>query len=600
MTSSRVLGSILAALFLGGCVSGGNTLVSDEAALSAPRVTTHRDGDDLLSAGLGLDGLRNPIAPAVADPDRPTSEELRRRAVHSNWRGIADLASGRGLGSMANAFPNVPGREWSRLVSLPGRRHPHQVLVQVPDTFDALQRCLVVSAASGSRGIYGAIAVAGAWALPKGCAVAYTDKGAGSGLFDVDGGDGARIDGTRAVDGQLDFRPVAVAEAAAEDKDAEDEDAEDKDAEDKDTPHRVAFKHAHSGDNPEADWGRHVLLAAEFGLQALNAAFPDQAPFTAANTRVIAVGISNGGGAVLRAAELDHDGMFDAVVAGAPNIAAPTSGRVLYDYVTEAALFAPCALPAIKEGVAMLPPAARDAVAGLRCTSLHQAGLLTAADAKAQSQEALDHLLAQGWSTEAIALYEQGVAFDLWRAVASAYAQAYTASSVHAPVCGYGYAMLGADGAARASSAAERALWWSDASGIAPTAGIAIVDTLATGPDPAFAGLMCLRQLWLGNGEASQRLRSGIAATRGNARPLSPMVHILHGIDDGLIPIDFSSRPYVAAVRANGIEIKFTEVPDAQHFDAFVGLPTMSRYQPLLPHVYAALDKALAEVLARH
>ena len=52
----------------------------------------------------------------------------------------------------------------------------------------------------------------------------------------------------------------------------------------------IAVKHAHSGDNPEADWGRHVLQAARFGLQALNEAFPQQAPFTAANTRIIAFG----------------------------------------------------------------------------------------------------------------------------------------------------------------------------------------------------------------------------------------------------------------------------------------------------------------------
>ncbi|UWX03521.1 hypothetical protein H1235_10615 [Pseudoxanthomonas sp. NC8] len=81
----------------------------------------------------------------------------------------------------------------------------------------------------------------------------------------------------------------------------------------------VAIKHAHSQDNPEADWGRHVKQAAEFALAALGRAFPQAAPFTFDNTRVIAVGISNGGGAVLRAAELEGD-WLDAVVAGEPNV----------------------------------------------------------------------------------------------------------------------------------------------------------------------------------------------------------------------------------------------------------------------------------------
>jgi hydroxybutyrate-dimer hydrolase len=303
---------------------------------------------------------------------------------------------------------------------------------------------------------------------------------------------------------------------------------------------------------------------------------------------------------VLRAAELDEHGMFDAVIAAAPNISAPASGRTLFDYSTEAALYAPCALPAINHAVAMMPPAARDAVAKLRCASMQQAGLLKSGDAAAQSQEALDHLLAQGWSPKAIALFEQGVAFELWRAVGATYAQAYARAGIDEPVCGYGFAMLGTDGSARASTAAERAVWWSDGSGIAPTVGIGIVDTLAGGTDPAFAGLMCLRKLWSGDDVLALKLRAGIAETRSTARPLSASVHVLHGVDDGLIPIDFSSRPYVQAVRDNGHSIQFTEVPDAQHFDAFVAFPTMSRYQPLLPHVYQALDAALAEALARH
>ena len=53
------------------------------------RVTEHRGDDDLLTAGLGLDGLRTMVAPAFADPAHPTPAELRRRAIWANWRGIA-------------------------------------------------------------------------------------------------------------------------------------------------------------------------------------------------------------------------------------------------------------------------------------------------------------------------------------------------------------------------------------------------------------------------------------------------------------------------------------------------------------------------------
>src|SRR4249919_1060812 len=209
------------------------------------RATDHRSGDDLLTGGLGLAGLRAMAAPTFKDPANPTEAEVRRRALWNNWRGIADLGPLGNYGTLYGSTANVPGREFSAEARLPGASQPHRVLVQVPDAFDQAKRCVVVTASSGSRGIYGAIAVAGAWGLPKGCAVAYTDKGAGTDYID---------------------------HGAA----------------------GVEVKHAHSQRNPEADWGRHVKQAADFALQSLTQAFPDRTPFRYDNTRVIAVGVSNG------------------------------------------------------------------------------------------------------------------------------------------------------------------------------------------------------------------------------------------------------------------------------------------------------------------
>ena len=64
----------------------------------------------------------------------------------------------------------------------------------MPDHFDKAHRCLVVAPSSGSRGVYGAISLAGAWGLPKGCAVAYTDKGTGPGYFDYADDSGVQLD----------------------------------------------------------------------------------------------------------------------------------------------------------------------------------------------------------------------------------------------------------------------------------------------------------------------------------------------------------------------------------------------------------------------
>lgn len=585
MKIKPVIFAILSAITLIGCGAGLKPVqmmkelnrndTSWRFADAEIRLSVHRDNDDLLTAGLGLEGLLSLTAPELADENAPTASELRRRALYANWRGIADLASGHGLGAMSVALPNIPGREWTTFSRLPGRKQTHRLLAQVPDAFDQRQRCLVVTAASGSRGIYGAIAVASAWGLPKGCAVVHTDKAAGSGFFDIDSNEGFALDGTPSNGTHLDFdpRPVNI-----------------------DQPHRIALKHMHSGDNSEADWGLHVLQAVHFGLYALAEAFPAQAPFTTENTRIIAVGISNGGAAILRASELDELGIFDAVIASEPNITAP-GARPLFDYATEAALYAPCAMTVIKNAPAMLPVAVRDQMAAQRCASLHTAGLLISTTPQMQQKEALERLQASGWSMPALMLSEQNVAFDLWRTVALAYAQTYAQTPVDQPVCGAEFAIVGPDGKPRASTPAERAIWWSDSSGIAPTVGISLLDRMAAGSDPAFAALQCARSLWEGDHALSATVRAAIAKTTATARPRSKHIHILHGIGDGLIPIDFSSRPYVRAVRNHGIEIEFSEIENAQHFDSFIAFPVMSHYQAMLPHVHRALDAALDKLM---
>lgn len=541
---------------------------------SAERTTTHRDDDDLLTAGLGIAGLRGLAPPAFADATAPTAEELRRRAIWSNWRGIADLAPGGGYGDIYGSTAMVPGREFSAFATVPGARHPHRVLVQVPDGFDHKRRCVLVAPSSGSRGVYGAIAVAGAWGLPKGCAVAYTDKGTGTDYFDLDTRSGARADGVVATAGQgaeLAFAPETPAKASG-----------------------VAFKHAHSQDNPEADWGRHVKQAAEFALEALNRAFPDDAPFTFANTRMIAVGISNGGGAVLRAAEMDGD-WLDAVVAGEPSIYVEgAGGRALYDYTTEAALLMPCALLAMDD----LPqPPLQVQARGVwtqRCAALKAAGMIEGDDADAQARDAHARLRAQGWTEEALRAGALSVGFDLWRAVGVTYASAYGRYGVGEHPCGFSYAMQNPDMTARIATPQERASWWSDASGIPPGAGVGIIDEVAK-VDPSVTRLRCLRDLWGGASTDADRVRRGIAETRAGLPREGLPVTVIHGVDDGLIPMAFTSAPYVANARAAGRDVRYWQVRNAQHFDAFLGLPDYgARYLPMLPYVYAALDRTLA------
>jgi hydroxybutyrate-dimer hydrolase len=90
-------------------------------------------------------------------------------------------------------------------------------------------------------------------------------------------------------------------------------------------------------------------------------------------------------------------------------------------------------------------------------------------------------------------------------------------------------------------------------------------------------------------------VRKGIAETRAELPRKGLPVTVIHGVDDGLIPMAFTSAPYVAHARAAGRDVRFWQVRNAQHFDAFLGLPDYgARYLPMLPYVYAALDRTLA------
>ena len=570
----RAAAPALAALLLAACASGGQPEVGQAMSFSDQRSSEHRGADDLLSGGLGLAGLRAPVAPAFADPERPSVAELRRRALWTSWRGIADLRPG-GLGEGYGSLEPVPGREFHALARVPGANHPHRVMLQLPDAFDADRPCVVVTASSGSRGIYGSISVAGAWGLPRGCAVAYTDKGAGSDYFDLDAGLGIDAAGNAGAAGpDAVFTPDAADGATG-----------------------VAFAHGHSQDNPEADWGRHVRQAADFALEQLNQALPASAPFNHGNTRIIAVGISNGGGAVLRAAELEGD-WLDAVVAGEPSVYSGGAGsRSLYDYTTEAALLMPCALAGREDlPVSPLTPAA-DPLKAARCASLAEAGLVEGADMAAQADSAWQRLLDAGWSEQALRAGALSVDFDLWRSVAITYASAYGRYRAGEHPCGVGFSAQNADFSPRPATAAERAAWWSDAGGIPPGSGVGIIDPKLAAPDLAWAGLQCLRALAVEQGGDARRVQAGVQATRAALPREGLPVVLVHGVDDGLIPIAFTSDPYAAWAREAGREVSLWRVNQAQHFDGFLVLPDYaSRYVPLIPYVHAALDRVVAHL----
>lgn len=523
------------------------------------RVSEHRDDDDLISAGLGLDGLMA-AAPTPADPDNPTAAELRRLAIHNAWNSLSALSPAGGIGGLLVELENQPGREFAAFRTLPGHRHPARLLVQLPDSFSTQNPCLIVVPASGSRSVHGGIPLAAPWARQHDCATVYTDKGAGTDYFDYSDGQGVALSGQRATMDEevLGFEPD--------------------NAEARLGSSAVAMAHAHSGDHPEADWGRFVLDAVHFGLEVLNESLEGE--FSPANTRIIAAGLSNGGGAVLRAAEQDEDGLLDGVVALMPNIS-PAGVSHLYDYATLAAIYQPCTLADAETTMKMpLGNPLLVAAGQARCQSLAEAGLLEAPEAGL----AREVLRTAGFDAPALELGAVNAALDLWRTVAASYASAYLRRDAFAMPCRFQMS-------ASQATLAQRNSWWATHSGVGPGGGIDMLDRMVSGQDSALPGIRCLRGLWTGQEEDSQALRQSVDATRASAELPGIPVLIVHGRDDGLIPAALSSRAYVQQARQLGGELVYWEVRNAQHFDVLLNAPGLDqKFVPMLPYGWAGLE----------
>lgn len=519
-----------------------------------PPVRSAYDGrtDDLLTAGLGLDGLR--AMPTAPDAQRLSSfAERRRRAIHQNWRGLADLAA-----PMDDR--RVAGVEYLGVVAARGRLPASGFLLQIPADFDTQRPCLLVTAASGSRGVYGSLPTVGAWGLRRGCAVVTDDKGLGMRVIDRTAGAVTAFDGT-----VLPFSDPARGTAAF--------------------PHALEMAHAHAQPASEALWGRLLLRAGEVALRLLSAEFPDAPRFTPARTLIITAGISNGGGAVLQALEADGGRFFDGAVASEPNVLV-AGAQTLYDYATQHALLQPCAV--LAEDLAKIPLGFVVTAGAMRnrswCADLATDGIVSGPDPAAQAADARRQLVGSGIEPAALRLGAVNLQLNLWTSVAATYLQSYLRRGPADAACGIGFAATDAEGRPRALSDAERLALFSDGTGIAPTAGIQLVVDGAAAPVLAYRTVRCLRDLVPATASAT---RAAQVTGRTGRRP----VVVLHGRADGLVPIAHSSRPYVAAAGRHNPQLRFVELVRGQHFDALLSLPGMrTDHVAMQPAVDRALD----------
>lgn len=588
------------------------------------RYAVDGSSDDLLTAGLGVEGLRGP-PPAFADPERPTPRELRRRAVYAAYRGLVDVTAAGGFGRMYGPRDGhgIAGVEYLAAVRTPDGRGVTSVLVQIPSAFDPGDPGLLAVASSGSRGIYGALPTAAEWGLRRGYAVVHTDKGTGVGVWDLDRGRGYRIDGSLTEDPGdplLTYAPERSAELAAFARRE---------------PHTLLFKHAQSGLNPEADWGAYLLQAIRLGFELINRELGGRLrrPLSPGNALVLAAGVSNGGGAVLRALERDRAGWISGALACEPN--AMVSGRTagleihyggrrlkdagiaLYDYTSLHYLYQPCAVLAETDAAApfFAATAASRPRLEARCAGLQELGLLPPGPAAAAAAAAREQLLEAGMLPQGLRLGHFNLLSNLWPALTVSYAWAYARRPPWDPYAGASFAATGADGRPRALTEAEAVSLWADSNGIAPTGAVALCTrdaggvrcannegglglALAYAPDRVLA-----RAVHTVTGLPADRAAMLAAVRRGQEQVVmsgrlgNRPVILLHGRADSLIPVNHASRAYYAVnQRDRGArdELRYYELEHGHHFDGYLALPGLAEgYVPMQVWLCRGLDALL-------
>lgn len=570
--------------------------------------TASYDGssDDLLTAGLGWDGLAAANAPATSAT--PTKAELRKLAIWTNYRALVDMTSAGGYGRLfgpnvsltgtadtTTGAGKVAGTEYLAYDDDGTHRRNVTMLVQVPNSFDAKNPCIVTATSSGSRGVYGAISAAGEWGLKRGCAVAYTDKGSGNGAHEIDSDTVTLIDGTTSTANSAGNLSHFTAQPGSGTTLASYKAA---------WPYRYAFKHAHSQQNPESTWGQATLHAISFAYYAINDKFGELKDgkrlnsFKPSNTIVIAASVSNGGGAALAAAEQDTDNLIDAVVVGEPQVNPQSSaslvikrggtavaafGKPLFDYTTLAYLLQPCAAYATAAAGSPFQSSVTNTLsqpfATNRCAELASAGLISGTSFQAQADDALAKLHAAGWEAESDLLHASMFAFAT-PAIAVTYANAYAKASVTDNLCGYSFATTNATtGVPEAAATSPMAKIFGNGNGIPPISGVVdlVYNNASGGPvrhslannDFAYTGASCLRDLYVNNATVA----ASVAAIKVSGNLKHKPAIIVHGRSDALVPVNNSSRTYFGLNRiAEGSQSKlsYIEVTNAQHFDAFV------------------------------
>ncbi len=557
-------------------------------------VKSYYDGkeNDLLTAGWTIEELAQKKLPRTGD--FADLEWLRKVSYYNNITALLDTTPTGGYGRLfgpRTGHDAISGYEYITY-SLDINNHLDATLMlQIPDNMTLDKPCIIVAASSGSRGIYGAVGTVGTWALERKCAVAYTDKGTGTGFYFHDSNKGFDLRGAY----KNNKSSLLVYSPSLQSSDERFL---------KEYPTAISIKHAYSNKNIEKDAGKFVIQAGEFALYQLNQHFKNKqtyVKFSKDNTTIIAASVSNGAAASLKAGEGDLLGLFDGIVAAEPNITPFNNAQLKimqgnhqvtkhsaagYEYFNAQNLYSPCALltEEAQQQPFFSPTPTKIKALQVWCKSLKQDGFIKGDEILELANNALRKLTNIGIATNQQKLSPIMHRIKLWPAIAATYINQTGRFNLGDNVCSIYFSAVDSNKTPAHMSQLNRLGLFANSNGIPPTAGISLVSSDAK--MTAYQQAKCFYEI-----AKLPRVKQGakelLATTDLNNIPTI----ILHGRNDSLISPNHSSRPYYAnavlkfksSINKDKVEndgkasnIRYYEINNSQHFDAFISLPQFS------------------------
>jgi hydroxybutyrate-dimer hydrolase len=349
------------------------------------------------------------------------------------------------------------------------------------------------------------------------------------------------------------------------------------------------------------------------------------------NTIVIASSVSNGGGASVRAAEMDNHNLIDGVAVSEPNVNpvynrhfSIVQGANSPLYAHSRSLLDYTSLVNVYQGCANLAPANSGAPFNFApsadaCASLFDKGLLHSTELAEQASEAQRIINDYGILTEQNLVQPSHWFVNVPQSISVTYANAYGRFSVVRNLCGYSFAAIDGSGQPAPLDTSVEAILFGTSNGIPPTGGIQLINNDSLGgslenrlslspstgrADQNLDGALCLRNLVAGTNRVdffkSLRIRSGIAQVRATGRLKGKPSIFVTGRNDAILPPNHTSRAYFGLTRlleGKRSNMHYYEVTNAHHLDAFNALAGFNdKFIPLHHYFLQAMDLMYAHL----